>query len=148
VAGEAGESSAEGPDAEISARLPQDKPILRVWNKLDLIGEPARASDGAVWLSARTGEGVDLLRAELLRLAGWQGGGEDTFIARERHLRALRAARVHLDAAGGHARQGAGQLDLFAEELRLAQEQLGSITGKFLADDLLGVIFSRFCIGK
>jgi tRNA modification GTPase len=55
---------------------------------------------------------------------------------------------VHLDAAGGHARQGAGQLDLFAEELRLAQEQLGSITGEFLADDLLGVIFSRFCIGK
>ena len=148
VAGDDGASLAEGPDAEISARLPQDKPILRVWNKVDLSGEPARASDGEVWLSARTGEGVDLLRAELLRLAGWQGGGEDTFIARERHLRALRAARVHLDAADTHARQGAGQLDLFAEELRLAQEQLGSITGKFLADDLLGVIFSRFCIGK
>lgn len=148
VAGDGGASLAEGLDAEISARLPQDKPILRVWNKVDLSGEPARANDGQVWLSARTGEGIDLLRAELLRLAGWQGGGEDTFIARERHLRSLRAARAHLDAAGGHARQGAGQLDLFAEELRLAQEQLGSITGKFLADDLLGVIFSRFCIGK
>ena len=146
--GGGGGSLADGIDAEISARLPPDKPILRVWNKVDLSGEPARASDGQVWLSARTGEGIDLLRAELLRLAGWQGGGEDTFIARERHLRALRAARAHLDAAGGHARQGAGQLDLFAEELRLAQEQLGSITGKFLADDLLGVIFSRFCIGK
>lgn len=136
-------------DADIAARLPRDKPILRVWNKIDVAGLPARAVGAAsVWLSARTGEGIDLLRARLLELAGWHGGGEGMFIARERHLHALRAARGHLEAAHAHASRRADALDLFAEELRLAQEQLGSITGEFGADDLLGEIFGRFCIGK
>jgi tRNA modification GTPase len=135
-------------DARIAARLPRDKPILRVWNKIDLAGTAPRATDEAVWLSARTGEGIALLRAALLRLSGWHGAGEGLFIARERHLQALRAAGRHLEAADEHAHQRAQSLDLFAEELRLAQEQLGTITGQFGADDLLGVIFSRFCIGK
>jgi tRNA modification GTPase len=135
-------------DARIAARLPRDKPILRVWNKIDLAGTAPRATDDAVWLSARTGEGIALLRAALLRLSGWHGAGEGLFIARERHLQALRAAGRHLEAAEDHAHQRAQSLDLFAEELRLAQEQLGTITGQFGADDLLGVIFSRFCIGK
>ena len=102
----------------------------------------------SVWLSAKTGEGIDGLRHLLLELAGWQPGGESTFIARERHLIALRAAGGHVEAAEAHARERAQQLDLFAEELRLAQERLNEITGEFSADDLLGVIFSRFCIGK
>jgi tRNA modification GTPase len=135
-------------DADIAARLPQGKPILRVWNKIDLAGVAPQASDDEVWLSARTGEGVGLLRAALLRLAGWQGGGEGVFIARARHLEALRAAEAHLAAAHDHALRRADALDLFAEELRLAQERLSAITGEFGADDLLGVIFSRFCIGK
>jgi tRNA modification GTPase len=135
-------------DASIAERLPRDKPILRVWNKIDLAGLPPRASDDAVWLSAKDGRGIELLRAALLRLAGWHGAGEGTFIARERHLQALRAARDHLAAAHAHAQRRDEVLDLFAEELRLAQERLSEITGEFGADDLLGVIFSTFCIGK
>jgi tRNA modification GTPase len=135
-------------DAQIAARLPKDTPILRVWNKIDVAGVPARVSEGEVWLSARTGEGIAGLRAELLRLAGWQGAGEGLFMARERHLHALRQAQVHLSVAHEHAQRRDEVLDLFAEELRLAQDQLNSITGEFGADDLLGVIFSRFCIGK
>lgn len=135
-------------DDAIASRLPQDKPILRVWNKIDMAGRAAAATDDAVWLSARTGEGLPLLRAALLRLAGWHGAGEGTFIARERHLQALRAAREHLAIAHAHAARRDEVLDLFAEELRLAQEQLNSITGEFGADDLLGVIFAKFCIGK
>jgi tRNA modification GTPase len=135
-------------DASIAERLPRDKPILRVWNKIDLTALAPRATDDAVWLSAKDGQGIDLLRAALLRLAGWHGAGEGTFIARERHLQALRAAREHLAAAHAHAQRHDEVLDLFAEELRLAQERLSEITGEFGADDLLGVIFSTFCIGK
>ena len=149
-AGEAGARAARAADldAGIAARLPRDRPILRVWNKIDLAGLAPRATDDAVWLSAKDGRGIDLLRAALLRLAGWHGAGEGTFIARERHLEALRAARQHLAAAHSHAQRRDEVLDLFAEELRLAQERLSSITGEFGADDLLGVIFSTFCIGK
>ncbi|MEI7446268.1 MAG: tRNA uridine-5-carboxymethylaminomethyl(34) synthesis GTPase MnmE [Burkholderiales bacterium] len=135
-------------DAGIAERLPRDKPILRVWNKIDLAGLEPHATDDAVWLSAKDGRGIDLLRAALLRLAGWHGAGEGTFIARERHLQALRDARAHLAVAHGHAQRNDEVLDLFAEELRLAQDRLSSITGEFGADDLLGVIFSTFCIGK
>ncbi len=102
----------------------------------------------AVHLSAKTGEGIDLLRGALLELAGWQGASESQFIARERHLQALQAAAAHLASAQSNAERQAQALDLFAEELRLAQERLNEITGEFTADDLLGVIFSRFCIGK
>jgi tRNA modification GTPase len=132
----------------VAHRLPPGTPVLRVWNKIDLAGLPPRATADAVWISARTGAGLDALRAALLRLAGWQGGGEGLFTARERHLQALREARGHLQAAQAHADCGSEVLDLYAEELRLAQERLNTITGEFGADDLLGVIFSRFCIGK
>jgi tRNA modification GTPase len=96
------------------------------------------------WLSAKTGAGVDALRAWLLETAGWKAHGEGLFMARERHLVALRAAQSHLEAAAGNLQA----FELFAEELRLAQRELSRVTGEFGADDLLGAIFSRFCIGK
>ena len=153
TASDAEAADADAIDADIAARLPAGVPIVRVLNKIDLAGQGARvertdARPCAVWLSARAGEGVELLRAVLLELAGWQGAGESQFIARERHLQALRAAADHLDAAEQNARRRGEQLELFAEELRLAQESLNEITGEFTPDDLLGVIFSRFCIGK
>jgi tRNA modification GTPase len=139
-------------DEAIVAAFPAGVPVLRIWNKIDLSGhKPAvdPADDAThVYLSAHEHTGIDLLRAELLRIAGWQQTGESLFLARERHLIALRAARTHLDLAAAHAAQTDQSLDLFAEELRLAQAQLSSITGAFSSDDLLGVIFSRFCIGK
>ena len=132
-------------------RLPDGVPMVRVHNKIDLLeGAVPRVdtAERAVWLSARTGAGVDLLRVLLLELAGWQPGNESQFIARERHLAALRRAQSHLATAATFAGLGNAHLDLFAEELRLAQVALGTITGEFTADDLLGVIFARFCIGK
>ncbi len=139
-------------DDDIVAAFPEGIPVVRVWNKIDLSGhKPSvdRQEDATnVYLSAHEHLGIDLLRAELLRIAGWQQTGESLFLARERHLIALRSARKHLHAAAAHAAQDDQSLDLFAEELRLAQLQLSSITGEFSSDDLLGVIFSRFCIGK
>ena len=96
-----------------------------------------------VSLSAKHGEGVELLRGELLRIAGWHPA-EDVFIARERHLRALAETAEHIAAA----RAQLPQLELLAEELREAQTALATITGEFSSDDLLGEIFGRFCIGK
>ena len=143
-------------DEAIARRLPAHAARRTVVNKIDLSGDTARVEpaldrpDGVerLWLSAKTGAGIDLLRHELLAIAGWQPAAETGFIARERHLVALRAAAVHLTAAGTHADQGDRSLDLFAEELRLAQAELGRITGTVTADDLLGEIFGRFCIGK
>lgn len=139
-------------DEAIVAAFPAGVPVLRIWNKIDLSGHRAAVEGAAdathIYLSANEKTGIDLLRAELLRIAGWQQTGESLYLARERHLIALRAARAHLDVAGQHAAQDDQSLDLFAEELRLAQDQLSSITGEFTPDDLLGVIFSRFCIGK
>jgi tRNA modification GTPase len=127
-------------------------PVVRIWNKIDLSGhKPSvdKSPDAThIYLSAHEKIGIDLLRQELLRIAGWQQTGESLYLARERHLIALRAAREHLHLAKEHADQDDQSLDLFAEELRLAQDQLSSITGQFTPDDLLGVIFSRFCIGK
>jgi tRNA modification GTPase len=139
-------------DEEIMAAFPAGVPVVRIWNKIDLSGhKPSVERTGEathVYLSANEKSGIDGLRAELLRIAGWQQTGESLYLARERHLIALRAARQHLDAAAAHAAQNDQSLDLFAEELRLAQDQLSGITGEFTPDDLLGVIFSRFCIGK
>jgi tRNA modification GTPase len=135
-------------DLELVARIPQGLKRVFVHNKTDLAGADARVERGeastSLYLSAKTGAGMNLLRAELLHIAGWQQGAEDLFMARERHLVALRQAAHHIARAGEHF----GRLELFAEELRLAQEQLNRITGEFAADDLLGEIFSRFCIGK
>ena len=139
-------------DEQIAAQLPDNVPVLQVWNKIDLSGHRPGIVGGAgvtqLYLSATEQLGVDLLRTELLRLAGWQQTGESLYLARERHLLALKVARTHLDQAAEVAQQADRALDLFAEELRLAQDRLNSITGAFGADDLLGVIFSRFCIGK
>jgi len=135
-------------DLELVARIPQGVKRVFVHNKTDLAGTAARLEQtqagASIHLSAKTGAGMDLLRAELLAVAGWQPGAEDLFMARERHLVALRRAAEHVAGAG----EQFSRPELFAEELRQAQEQLNSITGEFAADDLLGEIFSRFCIGK
>ncbi|MEQ1663249.1 MAG: tRNA uridine-5-carboxymethylaminomethyl(34) synthesis GTPase MnmE [Thiobacillus sp.] len=130
-------------EAAILARLPAI-PRVTLHNKIDSTGEAPRATDDEIWLSAKTGAGVDLLRDKLLAAAGWQAAGEGAFMARARHLDALRRAATHIATA----RAAAAQLELFAEELRLAQAALSEITGEFTADDLLGEIFSKFCIGK
>ena len=113
-----------------------------VYNKIDL-APGFVAPPGAVAVSAKTGEGLDRLRKSILEAAGWSATGEGVFLARERHLRALERARAHLRAADEQQ-----AWEFFAEELRLAQEALASITGEFSSDDLLGEIFTRFCIGK
>ena len=121
---------------------------MRVWNKIDLREMTPRESrsgdEEEIYLSAKTGAGIDLLRKNLLKVAGWHAIGEDVFIARTRHLIALGEAKAHLR----EAREQKDRLELFAEELRLAHLSLTAITGEFTADDLLGEIFSRFCIGK
>jgi tRNA modification GTPase len=146
-------------DAEIAVRLkdhiPPQVPVIEVFNKADaceatrVSAALASAPEGhAVALSARTGDGLEALRHSLLQHAGWQAVPEGVFIARQRHVQALRTAREHLELATLHAAQADGALDLLAEELRLAHNALGRITGAFSADDLLGEIFTRFCIGK
>lgn len=132
-------------EAAIIQRLPAI-PLLTVHNKIDLADElPRHSADGKeIWISAKSGAGIDLLRQQLLALAGWRSQGEGVFIARARHLDALRRTRMHLEQAQVDGRQ----LEFFAEELRLAQEAVSEITGEFSSDDLLGVIFSQFCIGK
>ncbi len=135
-------------DRAIAARLPDRLKRLTVFNKIDLSGEPPRSEEDAsgwrIHLSAKTGEGMDALRRTLLVLAGWQSGGEDVFMARERHLAAL----LHASEALARAAKEMERVELFAEELRLAQQALNTITGEFTSDDLLGQIFSRFCVGK
>lgn len=136
-----------GDDTRIVDELPTATPRLYIYNKIDLTKESARIEprDGkeVIYLSAKTGAGIDLLRNKLLALIGWhQEAG--VFMARERHVRALLLAQQHLAKA---SLEGA-RAELFAEELRLAQEALNNITGEFSSDDLLGEIFSRFCIGK
>ena len=130
-------------EAAILARLPEVA-RLTLHNKIDVTAEAPRAVGNEVWLSAKTGAGVELLRDKLLEAAGWQAAGEGAFMARARHLDALARSAAHLAAA----REATSQLELFAEELRLAQAALSEITGEFTADDLLGEIFSKFCIGK
>jgi tRNA modification GTPase len=136
----------------LSEKLPQAVPVIEVWNKLDAVPEGVApgggTADGVVSLSAKTGAGLDTLRRKLLAVAGWQAAPEGVYIARERHVQALRRVEAHLLEAAGHLALGARSLDLLAEELRLAQNALNEITGEFSPDDLLGVIFSSFCIGK
>ncbi|GGX10814.1 tRNA uridine-5-carboxymethylaminomethyl(34) synthesis GTPase MnmE [Undibacterium macrobrachii] len=139
-------------DEDIAARFPSDVPVICVWTKIDISGHHASVDTVGdltqVYLSAQEHLGMDLLRQELLRIAGWQQTGESLYLARERHLIALKHAHEHLEQAAAYAAQNDQSLDLFAEELRLTQDRLNSITGEFTSDDLLGVIFSRFCIGK
>ena len=142
-----GQARYEATEADIADKLPKGVPVLHVFNKADLPGLSAPPGPGLV-LSARTGQGLDALRQQLLRQAGWQGAPEGLFIARTRHVQALHRARAHVHAAQAQAAQGNAALDLFAEELRLAHRALGEITGEFSSEDLLGLIFSSFCIGK
>jgi tRNA modification GTPase len=137
-------------ERDILAKLPPGLPCVLVHNKIDLVARsPLREGDEAnaavaIHLSAKTGAGVELLREELKRIAGWEASSEDVFMARERHLAALAQAAAALERAAAQT----AVLELLAEELRLAQVALSTITGEFSADDLLGEIFSRFCIGK
>lgn len=130
----------------LAQKLSPRIPIIEIWNKLDAVAEPG--SPAGLSLSAKTGAGLKALRARLLELAGWQSAPEGVFIARERHVQALRRVEGHLAQASVHLAERAQALDLLAEELRLAQNALNEITGEFTSDDLLGVIFSKFCIGK
>ncbi len=143
----AGEPAYEAAEQAIAARLPTGLPLLQVFNKVD--AAPAAAlPDGAIGLSARTGAGLDRLRHALLEQAGWQSTPDGLFIARARHVDALQRTQAHLHLAQAHARANDGALDLLAEDLRQAHDALGEITGAMTADELLGQIFSRFCIGK
>src|SRR5450830_1203736 len=130
----------------IAEMISASVPVIEIWNKADVIDRPCR--DAGLLLSAKTGAGLDTLRRRLLEVAGWQSKPEGVYMARERHVQALNRTAAHLMSASFHLESKAQALDLLAEELRLAQNALGEITGDFSSDDLLGVIFSRFCIGK
>ncbi len=139
--------------AMLSAQLPSQVTLLNVWNKSDLAthtGATPTFEDSAshILLSAKTGDGIDTLRAQLLAAAGWQPANEGLYLARERHVQALKQVQSHVEMADSLLRAQAQSLDFLAEELRLSQTALNDITGEFSADDLLGVIFSSFCIGK
>jgi tRNA modification GTPase len=131
-------------DHAILERLPKGLPRVQVLNKMDLGAAERASTEGAIPTSALTGEGIEALRSALLRAAGWESVSEDVFMARARHLDALARAGQALQ----RAEHQIGAAELFAEELRMAQRDLNAITGEFGADDLLGEIFGRFCIGK
>ena len=137
-------------EAAIAQRLPAGVTVLEVFNKADACAAlPTPAEHpGALRLSVHAGQGLAELRHRLLEIAGWQPGAEGVFMARARHLKALQDCALHLQQAWAMAEAGLQALELLAEELRLAHEGLGRITGSFSADDLLGEIFARFCIGK
>jgi tRNA modification GTPase len=122
--------------------------VIHVHNKIDLTGDVARsetvAGETHVWISARYGSGIELLKDAILRAAGGETLSEGVFTARQRHIDALRLAAGHVDQALARV----STPEFAAEELRLAQEALSRITGEHVADDLLGEIFARFCIGK
>jgi tRNA modification GTPase len=143
---------ARSPDLELDEKIARHRSpksvLLTVLNKVDLLLDSPLTQTNSIFISAKTGLGLDVLTNQLLELAGWQPGQETPWLARQRHVDALESAARHLEIAQSHAGQNDRILDLFAEELRLAHEQLGSIVGNMTADDLLGKIFSSFCIGK
>jgi len=135
--------------ARILAELPAKCPVLDVINKSDLLDEGSTIGVHApLLISAKTGDGVDALKQKILEVAGWGGPQEGAIVARRRHLDCLERAAEHIAKSEEFAANGNNSLELFAEELSLAQRHLGEITGKLLPDDLLGKIFSQFCIGK
>jgi len=152
----AGADALEAEDEAILARLPAGIARVVVHNKADLAHiaptSALRDNQGTarrhVWISANIGAGIELLEREVLHVVGAEVTTEDTFLARERHVLALKSASAHLAAAAERVAQEPPPVELFAEELREAQAALSAITGEFTADDLLGVIFGRFCIGK
>jgi tRNA modification GTPase len=136
---------------EIAEKIAASVPLMNVWNKADSCDVPLDIETDAhmgIAISAKTGAGLETLRRSVLETVGWQASGEGLFIARERHLQLLRTVNQHLDAAAAHFTAPCVVLELLAEELRLAQNALSEITGAFTPDDLLGVIFTQFCIGK
>ena len=137
----------------LAAQLPASVALLNIWNKFDLAPSAQKPSGNdhtshGIFLSAKTGLGIDQLRSMLLQTAGWLPANEGLYLARARHVQALKRVQLHIEMADAHLRAQAQSLDLLAEELRLSQTALNEITGEFSADDLLGVIFSSFCIGK
>jgi len=158
--GEAGYVAADLEIAEtLAARIAPNIPVIDLWNKTDLAAPGAnmqtlaplagrKGTEESLSLSARTGDGLDAVRKRLLQVAGWQSAAEGLYIARARHVEALQAVGAHLEEAHAQLNVPGPALDILAEELRLAQTALNSITGEFTSDDLLGVIFSSFCIGK
>ena len=141
--------------ASMQQKIPASVPVIDVWNKTDCTSTAVADTAGSgavnrrsVRISARTGDGLEALRRILLEVAGWQSAPEGVYIARARHVQALAQVEAHLEQAAAQLLIPSPALDLLAEELRLAQNALGAITGEFSSDDLLGVIFSSFCIGK
>ena len=135
--------------AQILKELPPKCPVLEVINKADLLPDSTKLpSDQALLISAKTGAGIDQLKRKILEIVGWDGPQEGTILARRRHLDCIERAAEHIEKSEQFAANGNNSLELFAEELSLAQKHLGEITGKLLPDDLLGKIFSQFCIGK
>jgi tRNA modification GTPase len=129
--------------------MPAQTRMLQVNNKSDTLVHPINADTDAVFISAKTGEGLDHLRQRILALAGWQSGGQEgVFTARVRHLQALQQVQEHLRHALARLEATTPALDLLAEDARMAQQALSGLTGAFSADDLLGEIFASFCIGK
>jgi tRNA modification GTPase len=133
-------------DKALRARLPTSRTVIDVWNKADLNAN--WLATRSVKLSAKTGAGLDELRSAILKTVGWQAAPEGLFIARQRHVHALQGVGEHLELAREHLETKSPALEVIAEELRLALNDLSSITGEFTPDDLLGEIFSKFCIGK
>ena len=135
---------------QILKSLPPSCPVLEVCNKSDLLGDlnTHKGEKQVLLISAKTGQGIEALKQKILESVGWGGHQEGAIVARGRHLDCLDRASTHLEKSQQFAEDGNISLELFAEELRLAQDQLGQITGKLLPDDLLGKIFSQFCIGK
>jgi len=147
-----GEPDYAAADALIAERLrtqlPEQVPVLHIANKADAVAAAGQQDETHLAISARTGEGLDVLRQRLLQIVGWQSAPEGVFIARERHVQALERVATHVELADAHLNTPQPALDILAEELRLAQNALNEITGEFSPDDLLGEIFGKFCIGK
>ena len=142
-------SGEDGLKEQILQELPSKCPVLEVLNKSDLMASDSFAApNGAIQISAKTGAGVEALKQKILETIGWNGAQEGAIVARRRHLDCLERASEHILRSEQLAANGNSSLELFAEELFLAQNHLGQITGKLLPDDLLGKIFSQFCIGK
>lgn len=134
---------------QILAALPAKCPVLEVINKSDLMVEGSKIGlDAPLLISAKTGDGIEALKQKILEIVGWGGPQEGAIVSRRRHLDCLERAAEHIAKSEEFAANGNNSLELFAEELSLAQRHLGEITGKLLPDDLLGKIFSQFCIGK
>jgi len=143
------EKEADELRGQILEAIPAKCPVLELVNKADLLNKDiATNKTGSLLISAKTGQGIEALKQRILETVGWNGPQEGAIVARRRHLDCLERAAEHIERSEQFAANGNNSLELFAEELFLAQNHLGQITGKLLPDDLLGKIFSQFCIGK